>query len=175
MKSALPLLLLLLLPNAASTPAEHSPRHASTVGTVEVRRLPQTVLVEEDAEPDAPMPTPTDLPVPAEALRHAVTEPIAANGVVSAPAVTLQSFPAIDDDNTALPPDTNGAAGSSHLVTVLNSALRIQDRNGAALQTVSIKTFFDPVRNLGRVFDPHVIFDSRANQWLICAITDQRT
>src|SRR5438067_2342815 len=103
MKRSLLLALLLSLPNPAVTPAEHPALHASAVGTVEVERLPQTVLAEEDTELDAPMPTPTNLPVPAEALRRVITEPVAVSDVVYAPAVTMQSFPAIDDDNTAIP------------------------------------------------------------------------
>jgi len=173
MKRSLLLALLLSLPNPAVMHTGNSQR-AAAVGTVEVRRLPQTVVEDEGDEPDAPMPTPDNLPVPIEAIRHVVTEP-AADNVIYAPAVTMQSFPAVDDDNTAIPPDTNGAAGPAHLITVLNSALRIQDRSGGVLQTVSIRTFFDSVHNFGRVFDPHVTFDPHANRWLICAITDQHT
>ncbi|MEA2338038.1 MAG: hypothetical protein QOE82_2045 [Thermoanaerobaculia bacterium] len=150
-------------------------QRASSVGTVEVRQLLAGVIEEDDDETDAPMPTPTDLPVPLDLVRRAVTEPIANAEAVYAPALTLQSFPAIDDDNSALPPDTNGAAGPAHLVTVLNTSLRIQDRNGGILQTVSIRSFFEPVRRNGRVVDPHVTFDARAGKWLICAITDLHT
>src|SRR5689334_6452264 len=129
MKRSLLLALLLSLPNPAAH-MDNRPRAAT--GTVEVQRLPQMAVAEEDGEPDAPMPTPADLPVPLDVVRHVVMEP-AANNVVYAPAVTMQSFPAVDDDNSALPPDTNGAVSSSHLVTVLNSALRIQDRSGVPL------------------------------------------
>lgn len=173
MKKSLLLALLLSLPSPAAQP--DIGHRAAAVGTVELRRLPHAIVADDGDEPDAPMPTPADLPVPAEAIRRGVTEPVTASDAVYAPAITMQSFPAIDDDNTAFPPDTNGAAGPSHLVTTLNTALRIQDRGGAVLQTVSIRSFFDSVRNLGRVFDPHVTFDPRTNQWMICAITDQRT
>src|SRR3954451_2994659 len=166
------LLLLLFLPNPAAITAPHV---RAATGTVEVRRLRPMVAAEEHEEPDAPMPTPSDLPVPLDAIRSSIAEPITSSDIVYAPPVTLQSFAAFQDDNSALPPDTNGAAGPAHVVTLLNTALRIHDRSGAVLQTVSIKTFFESVRNAGRVFDPHIVFDARANQWLICAITDQHT
>src|SRR3954469_14594725 len=166
------LLLLLFLPNPAAVTA---PRLPAAVGRVEIQRLRPIVAAEEDVEPDAPMPTPRDLPVPLGAIRSNIAEPVTSSDVVYAPPVTLQSFAALQDDNSALPPDTNGAAGPAHIVTLLNTAIRIHDRSGAVLQTVSLRTFFDSVRKLGRVFDPHIVFDARAKQWLICAITDQHT
>jgi hypothetical protein len=177
MKRALLLALLLPLPKPAAMPPPRLPaaRHADAVGTVELQRLPRRVVEAKDAQPDAPMPTPDNLPVPIEAVRNNINEPIVSSDVVYSPPVTMQSFRALDDDNSALPPDTNGAAGPAHIVTVLNTAIRIQDRSGGVQQTVSIKSFFDSVRKLGRVFDPHIVFDARANQWLICAITDQAT
>jgi len=154
-------------------PAQHSPaaRRADALGTVEMQRLPRSVVAEDELEPDAPMPTPANLPVPMDAVRGNVVEPITSSDVVYAPPVTLQSFQALDDDNSTLPPDTNGAAGPAHVVTVLNTSIRIQDRDGSTLRTVSIGSFFDSVRKLGGVFDPHIVFDAHANQWLICAIT----
>jgi len=133
------------------------------------------VAAAEDDEPDAPMATPGNLPVPLDAIHANVSEPITSSDVVYAPPVTMQSFSALQDDNSALPPDTNGAVGPAHIVTLLNTAMRIHDRSGAVLQTVTIKSFFESVRQFGRVFDPHIVFDARANKWLVCAITDQHT
>src|SRR5216683_2635686 len=41
-----------------------------------------------------------------------------------APASNFQALP---DDNTAIPPDTHGAVGPNHLMTVLNTQVRVQD------------------------------------------------
>jgi hypothetical protein len=169
MKRALLLLLFLPLPNPAAVTPRRVP---GAVGAVEMQRLRPRVAAEEDTEPDAPMPTPGDLPVPLDAIRSKVSEPVTSSDIYYAPPVTLQSFAALQDDNSVFPPpDTNGAAGPAHIVTVLNTAIRIHDRSGIVMQTVSLKDFFDSVRKFGGVYDPHIVFDARANQWLISAIT----
>ena len=38
----------------------------------------------------------------------------------------MQSFPGLGDNNTALPPDTSGAAGPNHLMITLNSQVQVQ-------------------------------------------------
>jgi len=169
MKRALLLLLFLPLPSVPVTP----PRLRAMTGSVDVRRLHPMVAAEEDEKPDAPMPTPGDLPVPADAIRSHAVEPVTSSDIVYSPPVTLQSFAALDDDNSVSPPDTNGAVGPAHVVTVLNMAIRIQDRSGTVLRTVSIRDFFESVRKSGIVADPHIVFDARANRWLICAVTLQ--
>ena len=42
------------------------------------------------------------------------------------------SFQALFDNNTRFPPDTHGAVGLDHIMTVLNTQIRIQDRVGSA-------------------------------------------
>src|SRR5436309_2928667 len=115
MKRALFLLLFLPLPNPAAITTPRLP----AIGTVEVQRLRPIVAAEADVEPDEPMPTPADLPVPVDAIRANLAEPVTSSDVIYAPPVTLQNFPAFQDDNSALPPDTNGAVGPSHIVTLL--------------------------------------------------------
>jgi hypothetical protein len=147
---------------------------AATPHVVEVRSLPRSIRPEAQMETEE-MPIPEDLPVPPEFIRRE-GEPMIAQPIEVAPsaAQTLQTFVALDDDNSSFPPDTNGAAGLSHLVTILNTQMRIQTRGGAVLQTISTRTFFNAVRNNGRVFDPHVIYDPRANRWMIAAVSDQK-
>src|SRR6266849_2820346 len=52
------------------------------------------------------------------------------------------NFQALPDDNTAIPPDTHGAVGPNHLMTVLNTQVRVQDRAGTALSTTVSMDFF---------------------------------
>src|SRR5258708_7031184 len=57
------------------------------------------------------------------------------------------SFLALADDTTAIPPDTHGAVGPNHLMTVLNTQVRIQTRTGTVLSTVSLDFFCASVCN----------------------------
>lgn len=141
---------------------------------VEVRSLPPYVTEHQLETP--PMPVPENMPVPVEFQRIADELPIAQAFEVRTTAATLmRSFPALEDDNSSFPPDTNGAAGPQHVVTILNTQMRIQTRSGATLQTVSTQTFFNAVRQGGRAFDPHIVYDPRANRWLACAVSDQKS
>ena len=81
------------------------------------------------------------------------------------------SFLALDDDNTSIPPDTHGAVGPNHLMVTLNTQVRIQDRNGVALSTVSLDGFW---ASLGApsTFDPKVLYDPFANRWMFTAMAD---
>ena len=130
-----------------------------------------TALAQNDI--DEPMPVPHALPVPDHAAPFAFEPQVVPPAVLVA--AVLRSFPALADNNTAIPPDTNGAVGTNHLVVTLNSQVQVQTRAGAAVQTLSLRTFFDPVRQNGRVFDPHISFDARAGRWIATAIGDQKT
>src|SRR5262249_44209058 len=68
------------------------------------------------------------------------------------------SFQALLDNGFVIPPDTGGAVGTNHVMTALNSQVRIQDKNGAVLSTVSLGTFWQALRPR-EVTDPHVVYD----------------
>jgi hypothetical protein len=152
---------------------------ASGATTIDPRLL-------RDAEPELenpgvetpPMPLPDNLPVPAAfAWRPDSPEPQAiASQFLPAPesATISRTFLALPDDNTSSPPDTSGAAGPNHLVVALNTQFRFQSRSGTVLLTTTLRAFFETLRNGGRVFDPHVAYDSRANRWILCATSDQK-
>ncbi len=78
------------------------------------------------------------------------------------------SFQAVPDNNTAIPPDTHGAVGPSHLMTVLNSQIRIQDRTGFALSTVSMSGFWASLGSLS-AFDPRILYDPYGGRWIFVA------
>jgi hypothetical protein len=78
-----------------------------------------------------------------------------------------QGFPALPDDNRVIPPDTMGAAGPQHLMTMLNSQVRIQNKAGGTASTVSLATFWTAGTGLsGDPFDPHVVYDSLSGRWM---------
>src|ERR1041384_8318602 len=79
------------------------------------------------------------------------------------------SFLALPDDGTAIPPDTMGAVGLNHVMTTLNSQVRIQDRTGASISTVDINSFWSSVGNPD-VFDPRLAYDPFNNRWIFSAV-----
>lgn len=155
----------------AATALAQTPTPPSRIGARVISEAKDLVST-ETIEIDEPMPVPHALPVPAGAASFRF-EPLIVPAPAPSSTAPLQSFAALGDDNTSVPPDTNGAVGTNHLLVTLNSQVQVQARGGAAVQTLSLRTFFDPVRN-GRVFDPHVAFDARAGQWIAAAVGDQK-
>ena len=78
------------------------------------------------------------------------------------------SFIALTDDNSTSPPDTHGAVGPNHVMTTLNSEVRIQNRAGGVISTVSLSSFWASVGNADP-FDPKVLYDPYKNRWIFTA------
>jgi len=70
-----------------------------------------------------------------------------------------------------------GAAGPDHLMTMLNTEVRIQDKQGNIVSTVSLETFWTSGTGLNSdfVFDPRLIFDPLSNRWIATAVADSRS
>ena len=125
---------------------------------------------------DVPRPIRQDLLVPEGALVR--MEARAEAGVIPsdtppspAPAASFEALLYNDDPNVE-PPDTQGAVGPNHLMVTLNTQVRIQDRSGRALSTVTLSAFWRGVggRDLGVVFDPRVLYDPYADRWITTAL-----
>lgn len=97
----------------------------------------------------------------------------------TAPAVpspsTSASFLALPDSGTSIPPDTHGAVGPNHVMTVLNSQIRIQNKTGGVLTTTTLNAFWATVAPSGGVFDPKVLYDPYANRWLFTSCVGARS
>jgi len=126
------------------------------------------------------LPIPGDLPV----TLQSDPQPASVSGVSSAPSLDLlapqspapaSSFPALGDNNTVIPPDTHGAAGPNHLMVTLNTQVRVQDRSGAALTTVSLNAFWSAVAGGSGVFDPKVLYDPYGGRWIFTACDDAQS
>ncbi|HXJ75885.1 MAG TPA: hypothetical protein VNM37_23725, partial [Candidatus Dormibacteraeota bacterium] len=87
--------------------------------------------------------------------------------VVPSPAPSA-SFQALPDDDTVFEPDTSGAVGPNHLMVTLASQVRVQDRFGGALQTISLRSFWG-VSGPTNVYDPRVLYDRAAQRWVVTA------
>lgn len=94
----------------------------------------------------------------------------------SAPSVASPSpsldFLGIGDANFSIPPDTHGAVGPNHIMTALNTQVRIQSKTGATTSTVTLNSFFATVGGGGGTFDPRVLYDPYANRWICVAVDD---
>ena len=97
--------------------------------------------------------------------------------LVASPA-PASTFKALEDNNTSIPPDTHGAVGPNHLMVVLNTQIRIQNRTGTTISTVSLDSFWagmpgpwasgaDP-----STFDPKVLYDPYNNRWMFTVTAD---
>ncbi|MCK6473888.1 MAG: hypothetical protein L6R28_19370 [Planctomycetes bacterium] len=84
------------------------------------------------------------------------------------------AFLALPDNNTSIPPDTNGAVGPTHLMVTCNTQVRIQQRDGTVLSTVGLSTFWASTGNPS-VFDPKVLYDPFADRWMFTATANARS
>ncbi|MEI6083506.1 MAG: Ig-like domain-containing protein [Verrucomicrobiota bacterium] len=83
----------------------------------------------------------------------------------------VQSFGALVDDGRFVPPDTMGAVGPNHIMTALNSQIRIQNRTGGVISTADMSAFWNSVGAVD-VFDPHVTFEAGMQRWIFSATAD---
>ena len=74
-------------------------------------------------------------------------------------------FQALADDDSAIPPDTDGAVGPAHAMTMVNTQVHVQTKAGADVALVSLDTFWAATGVFGP-FDPHVIYDSISGRWI---------
>lgn len=84
----------------------------------------------------------------------------------TSPAPTLD-FMALEDNGKSIPPDVNGAVGPHHVMTTLNTEVRIQDREGHTLSTSSLGAFWHGMPGSGGTFDPKVMYNPAAGRWIV--------
>lgn len=111
-----------------------------------------------------------DEPLP---LAGQLEEPAAACRAVDGFVRTGANFQALPDPAWVIPPDTMGAVGPDHVMTMLNSEVRIQDRTGQVLGTVYLDTFWTAGTGLsGSPFDPKLVYDASAGRWVATCDAD---
>ncbi len=76
--------------------------------------------------------------------------------------------PRIADNGAGwLPPDTHGAAGSAHFVSVVNQHMSVYDKaTGVRLVNISLQSFFSTGGSAG---DPRVSYDHFEGRWVVIA------
>jgi hypothetical protein len=94
-------------------------------------------------------------------------------GFSPSPPMVTAGFVALPDNNTSIPPDTMGAAGPSHLVAMLNTEVRVQNKAAGIISTVSLSTFWTSGTGLvGSPFDPRIVYDSLSGRWIAAVDAD---
>ena len=111
------------------------------------------------------------LPAPAPAPR--APSAIASCPGLIAPTIT-SSFLGLEDGAITIPPDTMGAVGPNDIVVMLNDRVRLQDRSGAEIVTVSLSSFWAPV-SPSAPFDPVIMFDPHSDRWIACVDSHRRS
>jgi uncharacterized protein (TIGR03437 family) len=88
-------------------------------------------------------------------------------------------FQGLLDNYTVIPPDTEGAVGPQHVVTMLNSQVLIQSRDGTWRANYPINLggaggFWSAVTTSSDVFDPNIRYDAANDRWLASAAVDSQ-
>lgn len=84
--------------------------------------------------------------------------------------IPSKSFKAEFLSGTTIPPDTMGAVGTTHVVTVSNDRMRIQTRDGVEIARMTLTSFWAGVTIKGvaaTAFDPKVYFDRFNNRFIL--------
>lgn len=172
---------LTLAPGAASAAAIQGTRGVATRSAV----VRMSDLAARDSRVSAERPPlavpllrgPGERVVPPSAVRAARLsgpEALPPSGTVASyPYVT--GFLALGDDGSRIPPDTQGAAGPTRLFVTLNSQVRVQDRSGAELSTVTLADFWSavgPFPSAVGAFDPRALYDPYASRFIVTSASD---
>ncbi|MDP2724307.1 MAG: PKD domain-containing protein [Bacteroidales bacterium] len=78
-----------------------------------------------------------------------------------------RDFLSLEDNQRSIPPDVMGAAGPNHLMTTLNTEVRIQDKEGNVLMTTSLGNFWKPLPGTSGTFDPKILYDPYNDRWIM--------
>jgi hypothetical protein len=82
------------------------------------------------------------------------------------------SFQGLPDNTLGIPPDTHGAVGPDHVVTFLNTEVRVQDKTGGVLQTISPMENFWAGLGVVNAFDPRVVYDPIGQRYVAIAAAE---
>jgi hypothetical protein len=128
--------------------------------------------VEDIAEPES---EPSGRPLPADAFVQIEGDRSSSGPrlLVPSPAPS-SSFQALADNNSYIPPDTQGAVGVNQLMVTLNSQVRVQNRSGGTLSTTSLNGFWSSL-GYSSMFDPRVLYDRYSSRWIFVSLADYRS
>lgn len=68
------------------------------------------------------------------------------------------------------PPDPVIAAGPAHVVSMVNSQVRISAKDGTTVSTTSLYTWFSPFGAFPVITDPRIVYDPQEGRWIFVAL-----
>jgi PKD repeat protein len=86
-----------------------------------------------------------------------------------------KDFKGLDDNNTSIPPDVNGAVGPNHVMITLNTEFMIMDKDGNVLSRHSTGSFWFGMPGAGDTFDPKIIYDPYEDRWIFLMPSSSNT
>lgn len=120
---------------------------------------------------DRPHPRPVDVNSNSRLLSPARISELVPDENPAAPRSTLnpvRNFNAQRDDGTRYPPDSDGAIGPAHAVSLLSSGFTVKNKYGGhVLSQISLASFFfsaNPPINFPYL--PRILYDKYANRWV---------
>ncbi len=151
--------------------ARHDADARATASLAEIARLPKSramtgsVVQREVYEPERAVRRRNSAKPAATVARQ--PEAVAAQAVAGT-VPSFAGFQGLGDNFTAIPPDTQGAVGPNHVVTILNTQVMIQSRTGVPQTNfpVTLNAFWSPLGNFNDTFDPRIFYDTAANRWI---------
>lgn len=76
--------------------------------------------------------------------------------------------------NRLYPADASGAVGPRHVVSVLNTGVRVMHHDGAVVTELSLEQFFQsPNTSAGYFYDPRGAYDSVAGRWIVTCLAGE--
>lgn len=156
---------------------------ASAFAVVNLAGLASRPVTAREAATLTVAPPPTSRPARGvEASADAVarlTRPVTSAGDSPTPTVSFLALPDGQSISGAplvaiIPPDTHGAVGPDHVLTSLNSHVRVQDRSGGVSLTVTLNQFWSAVNGGSGAFDPKTVYDPHNDRWIMTACDDAR-
>jgi hypothetical protein len=111
----------------------------------------------------------SSIPYAPQTAASALTVPPTANSPS-----TFTNFLGAPDNGFFIPPDTMGAVGTRQIMNTVNGEVRIQDRGGRLLSSVTLDQFWSRVGPFvsNGTFDPKVYFDAQFNRWITVTCAD---
>ncbi|MCU1235878.1 MAG: hypothetical protein JWP63_3845, partial [Candidatus Solibacter sp.] len=170
----IPLLAIVLLAIPAFAQVRHDAAARASASLSEIARLPQSRVAgdtrqREVYEPERAVRRRNSSRTAAPAVPRVDTVPTAP--AAAATPLSFSGFLGLADNFTAIPPDTQGAVGPNHIVTMLNTQVLIQSRSGVTLPNfpVTLNAFWSPLGKFSDTFDPRIFYDSAAQRWIACS------
>ncbi|MBA3647397.1 MAG: T9SS type A sorting domain-containing protein [Chitinophagales bacterium] len=141
----------------------------SELAQQELKNPPAVVFRNRENEPENVVTSSSIAPIPADAVETTIALPNQAAPVAPSPAPVI-TFNGLLDNNTLIPPDVMGVAGSNHVMETINTQYRISTKTGGIVSTLSLSSFWSGAPNTSFFSDPRLLYDPINNKWLTCII-----